>query len=137
MSFLKVFLLLLSSLAFSMAAGSRSARDGVFTKAQATRGQAAYREDCAKCHSENLAGGESSPSLVGDEFIKKWYGKTANDLFELTRKTMPADDPGHLSRRQYTDLLAYMLSANDYPAGEKELDSSAEALSDIRIEARK
>jgi quinoprotein glucose dehydrogenase len=124
-------------LLFLLAAASRSVRDGVFTKAQASRGQTVYREECAKCHGENLAGGEGAPGIVGDDFTAKWTGKTVNDFFERTRKTMPADDPGHLSRRQYADLVAYMLSANEYPAGDKDLDSSAEAMSDIRIEGRK
>jgi mono/diheme cytochrome c family protein len=136
MSFLRICIVL-SSLTCVVAAGSRSVRDGVYTKAQALRGQTVYREECAKCHAENLAGGESAPALAGDEFAAQWQGKTANDLFEITRKTMPADDPGRLSRRQYADLVAYMLSANEYPAGGKELESTAEALQDIRIEAKK
>lgn len=119
------------------AATSRSVRDGVFTEAQVTRGEAVYREECAKCHAENLTGGEGGPGLVGERFTSAWQGKTANDLFENTRKTMPEDDPGHLSRRQYADLVAYILSANEYPSGTRELESTAEALSDIRIEAKK
>ena len=34
---------------------------------------------------------------------------------------MPSEDPGNLSRRQYADLVAYVLSANEFPGGEKEL----------------
>ena len=34
---------------------------------------------------------------------------------------MPSDGPGKLSRRQCTDIIANLLSANGFPAGESEL----------------
>ena len=120
--------------ACSIAATSRSVWDGVYTKAQAGRGQVRYREECAKCHAENLMGGEDAPAWVGDEFLQKWRGQTAGDLFELMSKTMPSEDPGGLSRREYTDILAYLLASNGFPAGEKELGSELAALKEIRIE---
>ena len=130
-------IILIATAALAFAAASRSVRDGVFTKDQATRGQNLYNEECGKCHGQNLGGGEGAPALAGAEFMQKWSGKPVNALFELTRTTMPADDPGHLSRRQVADLVALMLSANDLPSGTKELESSAESLTDIRIEGRK
>lgn len=129
-----ILLLLLSS---SIAAVSRSVWDGVYTKQQAGRGQSAYREECLKCHAENLMGGEAAPALAGDDFLHKWNGKTAGDLFELIRKTMPSEDPGNLSRRQYADILAYILSVNEFPDGPKELESETAPLNDIRIEAKR
>jgi len=124
-------------LTFSVAAFCRSVWDGVYTKQQAGRGQASYQEECIKCHAENLGGGEAAPALAGDEFLRKWNGKTAGDLFELIRKTMPSEDPGSLSRRQYADIVAYILSVNGFPGGEKDLASETEALNDIRIEAKR
>jgi S-disulfanyl-L-cysteine oxidoreductase SoxD len=123
--------------ACSIAATSRSVWDGVYTKAQAGRGLARYREDCAKCHAENLMGGEDAPALVGDEFLQKWRGQTAGDLFELIRKTMPSEDPESLSRREYADILAYLLGSNGFPAGEKELGNELAALKEIRIENKR
>src|SRR5262245_42339619 len=38
--------------------------DGVFTGAQAERGQSAYRERCQSCHGEKLEGGVG-PALAG------------------------------------------------------------------------
>lgn len=110
--------------------------DGVFTKEQAGRGQATYREECSKCHGESLDGGEAGPPLAGGEFRRKWNGKTAGDLFGTIRKTMPSDDPGNLSSREYSDLVAYILSMNEFPAGQKELDRDVAALNQIRIEAK-
>jgi mono/diheme cytochrome c family protein len=115
---------------------SRTAKDGVYTKEQAARGQAVYREECAKCHAENLTGGDGSPELTGPDFLKRWNGKTVGDLFEFMRKTMPTDDPGHLSIRQYSDLAAFLLSANEFPAGAKELDRDLAAMKEILIEAK-
>ncbi len=129
--------ILLFMLVLCVAAASRSVWDGVYSKVQAGRGQAAYREECAKCHAENLAGGEDSPALIGAEFLKKWDGKTAADLFETIRKTMPSDDPGNLSRRQYADITAYILNANDFPAGDKDLESVLDDLKEIRIEPKR
>ena len=123
--------------ACSIAATSRSVWDGVYTKAQAGRGQARYRQECSKCHAENLMGGEEAPALVGDDFLKTWTGKTAGDLFELMRQTMPSEDPGNLSRREYADILAYLLGSNGFPAGEKELGNELAALKEIRIENKR
>jgi mono/diheme cytochrome c family protein len=123
-------------LACSAVAMARSVWEGVFTKEQAARGLATYGEECQKCHGENLGGGESGPPMVGDEFLSKWNGKTVADLFAVTRKTMPMDDPGSLGSREYADLVAYILSGNGFPAGQKELDRDAAALAEIRIERK-
>src|SRR5215216_2680180 len=117
-----ILLITLALASWGVAAESRSVWDGVSTKAQLTRGHKVYREECLRCHSENLLGGEDSPALVGDEFVEKWEGKTVGDLFERTRKTMPTDGPGNLSRQQYADVIAYILSANKFPVGQKDLE---------------
>jgi mono/diheme cytochrome c family protein len=123
-------------LSFSAVAVTRSVWDGVYTKEQALRGQDTYQQSCTQCHGSALDGGEAPP-LAGDEFLRKWYGKTAGDLFDKITKTMPDDDPGNLSGPEYADLVAYILSMNSFPAGQKELDSEAAALQEIRIEAKR
>jgi cytochrome c len=114
-----------------------SVQDGVYTAAQAKRGQKLYLEECSKCHAENLTGGDGSPELAGKDFKAKWGGKSVGALFELIRQTMPTDDPGHLSTMQSTDLAAYILSANEFPAGQKDLSRDLTALNEIQIEAAK
>src|SRR4051794_477376 len=94
---------------------------GAFTAAQAANGRAAYREDCARCHGQNLAGGESTPELTGETFLARWRGKTAADLLDRTRKTMPTDNPGGLSASRYTDIVAFLLSTNGFTPGAREL----------------
>ena len=121
---------------FTAAAAARSVWDGVYTREQAARGLNTYREECLQCHGEALGGGEGGPELAGQDFLAKWNGKTAGDLFTLVRKTMPSEDPGSLSSRQYSDLVAYILSANGFPAGSKELDREVAPLNEIRIEPK-
>jgi mono/diheme cytochrome c family protein len=120
----------------STIAGSRSVWDGVYSKEQAGRGQKAYNSLCARCHGEALLGGENSPPLVDQDFLDKWNGKSVGSLVEFTRKTMPSDGPGKLSRRQCADLIAYLLSANAFPAGEKDLESDAAVLNEILIQPK-
>jgi mono/diheme cytochrome c family protein len=121
----------------SAAAVTRSVWDGVYTRQQAGRGQATYREECLKCHGENLGGAEGGPPLAGEEFLRKWNGKTVGDLAGVINKTMPADDPGNLSSREYSDIVAYILSVNEFPTGQKELDRDVAALNQIRIEMKR
>jgi len=47
---------------------------------------------------------------------------------------MPADSRGSLSARTYTDLVAYLLRANDAPAGTSALPDSPAGLESISIE---
>ena len=118
-------------------AAATSVWDGVYSKEQAGRGQKLYNAQCLRCHGEALLGGENSPALVDNDFLEKWNGKSVGSLVELTRKTMPSDGPGKLSRRQCTDIIAYLLSANGYPAGETELASDPAILDEILIQQKK
>jgi S-disulfanyl-L-cysteine oxidoreductase SoxD len=118
-------------------AESRSVWDGVYTDEQAKRGEAVYRKECASCHGDSLAGGESAPPLTGGAFLANWNGLTLGDLFDRIRKTMPQNSPGKLSRQQNADVLAFALSANKFPMGKAELSRQSEFLKEIRFEATK
>ena len=48
---------------------------------------------------------------------------------------MPQDGPGRLSDNEYTDVVAYMLDASAYPAGDAELPADKTALDTIMIVA--
>ena len=130
------YLIILISLAcmfWSAAAQSRSVKDGVYSKAQAGRGQALYTENCFVCHGETKTGGDSGPALSGENFMDNWKGQTLGDLFQKISETMPASSPGSLKAEQYGDLLAYLLAENGFPAGEKELEHETAPLKQIRI----
>jgi quinoprotein glucose dehydrogenase len=111
--------------------------DGVYTTEQSTRGAALYATECASCHGSALTGGESAPPLTGGEFFSNWNGLTVGDLFERIRTTMPASRPGRLTREQDADVLAYMLSVSQFPAGKAELEHQTEPLKQIRFDPYK
>ncbi len=113
-------------------AKSGSVWDGIYTEGQAKRGQTLYEENCVSCHQIDLSGQDNAPPLVGHEFVTYWNGHSVGDLFEVTRTTMPKDSPGSLRQEQYADLLAYLLSANKFPAGETELQANAARLKQIK-----
>jgi S-disulfanyl-L-cysteine oxidoreductase SoxD len=116
---------------------SRSVWDGVYTEEQAKRGEPIYQKECALCHGATLTGGESAPPLTGGAFMANWNGLTMGDLFDRVRKTMPLSNPGRLTRQQDADILAFLLSANKFPAGNAELYRQSEMLREIRFESAK
>jgi mono/diheme cytochrome c family protein len=122
----------------SLAQPARSVKDGVFTATQQKRGEAIYARECSTCHGETLKGGEGSPALTGPDFRAIWDGKTVADLFDKTRLTMPSapETPGKLSRQQYVDVIAHILSVNRFPAGSTELPPDSEKLKQIRISTK-
>jgi mono/diheme cytochrome c family protein len=111
---------------------ARTAREGVYTAAQAVRGEALYKMQCGLCHGDTLAG-DIGPPLSGDLFAAVWGPMAASDLFDKIRNTMPADSPGTLSRPQTADLVAYLLKANAFPAGAAELSPVDTALKQIAL----
>ena len=111
--------------------------DGIYTEEQAKRGMPDYRRECGSCHGDLMTGGESAPPLAGGEFLANWNGLTVGDLFERIRKTMPQNKPGRLSRKVNAEITAYLLSVNEFPAGECELPENTELLKKIRIETSK
>jgi mono/diheme cytochrome c family protein len=115
----------------------RSVWDGVYSEAQAKRGEALYEKQCSACHGDKLAGRESAPPLTGGAFLSNWNGLPLGDLFERIRRTMPQTSPGKLTRQQNADILAYLLSFNKFPAGKTELYRQAEMLREIRFETAK
>ena len=123
--------------ALGIAQNQRSVWDGVFSDDQARRGQARYKELCASCHGDTLEGGESAPPLAGGEFLSNWNTLSVGDLFDRTRSTMPQSKPGSLSREANAEIMAFLLSANQFPAGKEALPQSSETLKEIRIEAIK
>ena len=114
---------------------ARSVWDGVYTAAQARSGVLTSGL-CTSCHGDSFEG-DRGPALTGPDFIERWNGRTVGDLFELIRLTMPDDDPGALTRQQYADLVAYILSSNKFPAGKTELARDTVILKEIRFEAGK
>jgi len=108
---------------------------GVYSQSQAARGEEQYRARCVSCHGNDLRGNSNSPGLVGLSFLFLWEGRTIGELFEKMRNEMPTDNPASLPAQSYSDILAYILSVNGYPAGDADLGISVEAMKRITIVA--
>ena len=132
-----VSIFLFACLASLCGQSTASVWDGVYTEDQAGRGKPLYAKECAACHGTSLSGGEEAPPLTGSAFMANWSGLTVGDLYERIRLSMPEGRPGTLSRQQNADILAYMLSVNQFPAGKTELQSDTDRLKQIRFLAEK
>jgi mono/diheme cytochrome c family protein len=116
---------------------TKSVWDGIYTDDQAKKGAAAYAEQCASCHGDQLTGGEMAPPLAGGEFLSNWNGLSVGDLFERIRAGMPPANPGKLGRETKADIVAFMMAFNKFPSGSTAMPSSTEMLKQFRIDAEK
>lgn len=93
-------------------AEDKTISDGVFTQTQADSGKLVYDSSCKNCHNMRFY----------RDLLKSWDGQPLLYLWENIMGTMPADNPGSLMLDEYTDVIAYILSENKFPAGEHTLD---------------
>ena len=111
---------------------ARTVWSGVYTTAQAGRGQLIYEGQCSRCHGIDLGGTRASP-LAGERFMDHWDAHTLQQLFRRIRDTMPPSDAGTLSAVDARDLVAYVLQQNAFPAGSTELAHDERELLAIQI----
>jgi len=110
-----------------------AAETPVFAKKQVESGAILYSNNCAACHGQDLHGTEGGNALTGDHFISRWEEKSLGELFELTKTTMPKNNPHSLDDASYASLIAFILSANDYPSGNIDLSSNKEELQTMTL----
>ena len=110
--------------------------DGVFTEAQAARGQEAYLKACAKCHADDLLGSTNAPALVGEAFFSRFNRTSADEVIDVIRRTMPQEAPDTLGMPMYADIASYMFKSNGIPAGKVELPVDREKLKEILVTSR-
>ena len=120
-----------------VSAQGKTTLDGVYSTAQAARGEAIYKESCSSCHGDDLSGGGQAPALNDKDFNMDWIDLSLNDLFDRTRLSMPADKPGSLKPEQVADVIAFLLSKGKFPAGPADLPADAAALKAIKFVAPK
>lgn len=92
-------------------AQDKTVNDGVFTAGQVDAGQQVYDTSCKTCHDMRFY----------RDTLKSWNNQPLLYLWETIMGTMPADNPGSLMLSEYTNVVAYILSENGFPAGEAEL----------------
>ena len=108
------YIVILTTVAFGFngLAQEKTVNDGVFTEAQVSAGQAVYDAQCKTCHNMRFY----------RDTLRSWNNQPLLYLWESIMGTMPADNPGSLMFEEYTDVIAFILSENGFPAGESELD---------------
>ena len=110
------------------AAQPRTVWDGVYSDVQAKRGRAAYQQSCIGCHRDDLRGDNTAPSLVGESFTFLWGDMEVGELAAKIQKLMPPERPGSLPAQTYTDIVAFILQKNEFPAGDQELGADPGSL---------
>ena len=82
---------------------------GAFTAEQATAGSGVFSRACVECHTRK--------DMSSPDFRLNWSGRSAFDLFERIRSTMPDAAPGSMTVDEYLTVTAYFLKLNGMPAG--------------------
>ncbi len=110
-----------------------TASNGIYTKDQADASQKLYANACASCHGRDLRGTEGGVALVGDRFIGKWKDKSVKELFVYTQNFMPKTQPKSIDDKNCAALIAFILEANDFPAGTLPLNGKDVKLAKTKI----
>jgi len=109
---------------------------GVYTDAQAKRGEKVYADNCVTCHGPKLQGTDTAgPTLSGPDFVSGWKDMTVAALLAKISSDMPSNAPGTLKPEEYADVLSFVLSTNKYPAGKSELPTDPSALKAVKMAA--
>ncbi len=109
-------------------AAQAPAATGPYTADQASRGEAVYRRECGECHSVK--------DHSNEDFRFSWNGRSALELFENIRNTMPEETPGSLTRQEYADIVAYLMKANGMPSGPRPLAPDSTSLRAARLDVK-
>ena len=121
-----------------VAAQEKTVWDGVYSEAQARRGQELYQDICGSCHRDDLQGGGSeagAPALEGSIFTTQWQDRPLVDLFLAIGTTMPQNAPDSLTPQIVIDVVSFLLEANGVPAGVTELPAQLAPLEQILFTA--
>ena len=96
---------------------------GLYSKAQADGAKAQFTKICAECHAFSEAAKKKPNDLAlgGELFLKRWDGRTLDELITLIVMTMPNDGSAVVSEPEAVDLVAYILQQNGFPAGPEPL----------------
>jgi hypothetical protein len=111
---------------------TRSTWSGVFTEAQAKRGENDFVQfHCGYCHHPDMSGdvSEGVSPLRGEHFMVNWDAQPLSDFVRRIHLN-PSDQSTDMDIATATDITAYILAANNLPYGKTELpaDHAAQAM---------
>jgi len=98
-----------------------------YSSAQVGHGAHLYDDFCANCHGRSLNDGQFGPPLKGASFKSAWAGRSLGALGTFLQQRMPPGAEERVTLEQYTDILAYLLSANGVEAGSNDLPADGNA----------
>jgi mono/diheme cytochrome c family protein len=104
----------------------RTVRDGVFSSAQAARGERLFESICMNCH-------EITEFTAAGAYLEEVEGKPLWETFEFVWSEMPEDDPSSLNPEDYAAVLAYIFSVYGLPSGAADLPVDQKSLEAITI----
>jgi mono/diheme cytochrome c family protein len=104
----------------------RTLRDGVFSSAQAARGERLFESICTNCH-------EITEFTGAGAYLEEVDGKPLWETFEYVWSEMPEDEPASLNPEDYAAVLAYIFSVYGLPSGANDLPIDRESLEAITI----
>lgn len=91
---------------------TRSVAQGVFSAAQAERGEQVYTQQCTGCHAVG--------NYSGQALLTKWGSGRLSDIYRDISTSMPPSNPGGLSNEDYASIVAYFLRETGYAVGTTE-----------------
>jgi mono/diheme cytochrome c family protein len=106
--------------------GRRTVRDGVYSAAQAARGERLFESICVNCH-------EMADFTAAGAYLEDVDGETLWDTFDYVSSEMPEDDPGSLEVEEYAAVLAYIFRVYGLPSGDAALPVDRDSLRAIAI----
>ena len=98
---------------------------GVYTAAQASKGEQVYMTFCVSCHPVGTYSAQA--------FKDKWNGAPLVKLFDFVTDSMPKNEPGSLETSDYVQAISYILKINGAPPGKTPLPADRAALAKIRL----
>lgn len=122
--FVTLFAATLLTVVSAQAPAAKTTKGRVYSAAQAARGEQTYMSSCVSCH---------PPATYKGAVFLNWQGRSLSDLLDFLSEKMPKNDPGSLSIKEYTQVMAFLLKLNGMPAGQAELPADPAALSKITI----
>jgi hypothetical protein len=108
----------------AQAPAAKTTKGRVYSATQAARGEQTYMSTCVSCH---------PPATYKGAVFLNWQGRSLGDLLAFLSEKMPKNDPGSLSAKEYTQVMAFLLKLNGMPAGRAELPADPAALRGITI----
>ena len=117
-----------ASTAKPAASAAKTTLAGIYTAAQASKGEDTYYTLCISCHPKG--------TYAGLSFKKNWNDRPLWDLWDWISNKMPKNDPGSLSPAEVVQVMAYILQQNKMPAGTVALAPDEKKLYSIKIQIK-